>query len=203
MRNRRKLTVDQKTIVLISGFALLTACQLTGGDAVLTPIENPNPDPTVATFEDGVDGLSTGHALMDKGDYELALKAYYRAAVETGITTDFLTAAGSANLKLGRLGQAEELLRRAVKEDPTFAPAWNNLGVTLMEIGEYGEAKEVFRRAFALDSGESSSIRENFKISTEKLDSRGYGSPNNNDFTLVRRGSNEYLILGSPEATEQ
>ena len=41
---------------------------------------------------------------------------------------------GSANLKLGRLGQAEKLLRRAIKADEAFAPAWNNLGVVLMEI---------------------------------------------------------------------
>ncbi|MEL7345730.1 MAG: tetratricopeptide repeat protein, partial [Pseudomonadota bacterium] len=82
--------------------------------------------------DDSVDGLIVGHRLMAVGEYELALKAYYRAAGEQGMTVDTLSAIGSANLRLGRLGQAERILRRATQEDETFPPAWNNLGVVLM-----------------------------------------------------------------------
>lgn len=145
-----------------------------------------------------MDGLIVGHRLMEAGEYELALKSYYRAAADTGVTPDLLSALGSANLRLGRLGQAEGLLRQSVEMNPEFVPAWNNLGVLLMEKGEYGEAKEVFRRAYALDSGESDAIRENFRISAEKVNEPGYGAENNNEFALVRRGSNEYLILHAP-----
>ena len=67
---------------------------------------------------EAVDGLLVGHRLMEAGEYELALKAYYRAAAEQGINVDVLSAIGSANLALGRLGQAETLLRRAVEAGP-------------------------------------------------------------------------------------
>ena len=96
---------------------------------------------------EGVDGLIVGHRLMAAGEYELALKAYYRAAAEHGTSVDVLSAIGSADLKLGRLNQAEQMLRRAVEEDQTFVPAWNNLGVVLMERGKVPEAARVFQTA--------------------------------------------------------
>jgi Flp pilus assembly protein TadD len=79
-----------------------------------------------------------------------------------------LSAIGSANLALGRLGQAEKVLRRALELDPTFVPALNNLGVVLMEQGNYGEARLMFQQAFALDSGQTDSIRENLKLAIAK-----------------------------------
>ena len=52
----------------------------------------------------GVDGMTVGHRLMAAGEPELALKAYLRGAGEVGINADVLSAIGSANLALGRLG---------------------------------------------------------------------------------------------------
>ena len=109
-----------------------------------------------------------------------------------------LSALGSANLKLGRLGQAEDLLRRAVKEDEEFAPAWNNLGVVLMESGQLGEAERVFHTAFALDNGASPQIRENLRLALAKLENPGYDTENNTTFALVRRGGGEYRLLATP-----
>ncbi len=154
--------------------------------------------PGYNTRQDSVDGLTVGHRLMSSGEYELALKSYYRAAGSQGLTVDVLSALGSANLKLGRLGQAEELLRRAVKKDETFAPAWNNLGVVLMEQGEIGEASRIFQTAFALDGGNSPQIRENLRLSLAKLENPAYDVDNNNTFALVRRGGGEYRLLATP-----
>lgn len=148
--------------------------------------------------DDSIDGLVVGHRLMAVGEYELALKAYYRAAGEQGMTVDTLSAIGSANLRLGRLGQAERNLRQATEMDEKFPPAWNNLGVVLMEQGNYGEAARVFRIAFALDSGESAEIRENLRIALAKIDNPGYSEPNEN-VALVRRGSGEYRLLLTPQ----
>ncbi len=50
------------------------------------------------------DGLIVGHRLMAAGEYELALKAYNRAAAQQGLNVDTMSAIGSANLNLGRLG---------------------------------------------------------------------------------------------------
>ncbi|WP_405054009.1 tetratricopeptide repeat protein [Tabrizicola sp.] len=170
----------------------LAACQSTGGvsrDGRNTPYG-------VDARGDSVDGLTVGHRLMAAGEPELALKAYLRAASETGITVDVLSAIGSANLALGRLGQAEQLLRRALEVDPTFVPAINNLGVVLMERGKAGEARVVFQQAFAQDSGQTDSIRENLKLAIARTESTVYDSPEaEGEFRLVRREKGKYVLL--------
>lgn len=150
--------------------------------------------------EESVDGLIVGHRLMAAGEHELALRAYLRAAGEQGFTVDVLSALGSANLRLGRLGQAERLLRRAIETDESFVPAWNNLGVVLMERGQYGEASRVFQTAFALDSGQSAEIRDNLRLALAKIENPAYSEPDNNGPVLVRRGSGEYLLLDAPQS---
>jgi len=79
---------------------------------------------------------------MAAQQYELALDAFTRAALNEGLTGEILNGMGTANLGLGRLGQSEELLRRAVKAEPDWAEAWNNLGVLLMERGEISEDRK-------------------------------------------------------------
>lgn len=148
--------------------------------------------------EEGVDGLIVGHRLMEAGEYELALKSYLRAAGEQGFTVDVLSALGSANLHLGRLNQAEDLLRKAAKEDRNFVPALNNLGVVLMERGQYGEARVLFQQAFAADSGQTDSIRENLKHAIAKSQDAVYVQPEETPrFTLVRRGYSTYELLST------
>lgn len=144
---------------------------------------------------EGVDGLIVGHRLMAAGEYELALKAYYRAAAARGATVDVLSAIGSADLKLGRLGQAEQILRRATEEDERFVPAWNNLGVVLMEQGQTAEAARVFQIAYGLDSGQTDSIRENLRLALAKTEKPSYDPVQKRPFKLVRRGVGEYLLL--------
>lgn len=169
----------------------LAACQPTGGlgNAPGSPYAPSGPGPGEA-----VDGLVVGHRLMAAGEYELALEAYYRAAGEQGATVDVISALGSANLRLGRLGQAEKLLRRATEIDGTFVPAWNNLGVVLMETGKYAEASRVFQTAFALDSGQTDSIRENLRLALAKIENPAYDPPPE-AYSLVRRGNGQYLLL--------
>lgn len=174
--------------ILLIGF--LAACGTTGGLAV--------PEGSMPGADrrgQSVDGLIVGHRLLAAGEHELALKAYYRAAAEQGVNADVLSAIGSANLKLGRLGQADQMLRRALEIDPDFVPALNNLGVVLMERGETGEARRVFQRAFALDSGNSDSIRENLRLAIARTENRVYDTKDEANFSLVRRGQGEYLLL--------
>jgi Flp pilus assembly protein TadD len=142
-----------------------------------------------------IDGLLVGHRLMAAGEHELALKAYTRAASQQGLNADTLSALGSANLRLGRLGQAERMLRRATKEEPNFPAAWNNLGVILMERGKISEAAEVFRRAFATDNGNSDQIRENLRISLAQIENPTYDPNQSQDVKLVRRGTGDFVLL--------
>jgi tetratricopeptide (TPR) repeat protein len=171
------------------GASLIAACGSTGGVARNTPYG-------VDAKGEGVDGLLVGHRLLAAGEAELALKAYLRAAAEQGVNVDVLSAIGSANLALGRLGQAEQILRRAVETDPSFAPALNNLGVVLMEQGKYGEARLTFQQAFAVDSGQSDSIRENLRLAIARTEGVVYSDPQDEPtMSLVRRGQGQYELL--------
>ena len=188
--------MTHKWLGLILAFGLLTACGTNGG--FRKPADSPFAPTGQPVGKKSVDGLIVGHRLMVAGEYELALKAYYRAAGKLGLNADIYSALGSANLKLGRLGQSETLLRKAVAADAKFVPAWNNLGVVLMERGKSAEAKRVFETAYALDSGESDSIRENLLLAIAKSDNLGYIDEDiDNNFQLVRRGSSEYLLLST------
>ncbi len=172
---------------------LLSACVPTGGQGPA------NAPPPVDGSRRAVDGLEVGHRLMAAGEFELALKAYYRAASQQGINADVLSAIGSADLKLGRLNQAEKILRRALEDDPVFVPAINNLGVVLMEQGKFGEARTMFQRAFALDSGTSDEIRDNLRLAIARSEKSVYGDPVVADdepmFNLVRRGEGDFVLL--------
>lgn len=143
------------------------------------------------------DGLTVGHRLMEAGEPELALKAYLRAAGEQGATVDVLSAIGSANLALGRLGQAEQMLRRALEIDPRFVPGLNNLGVVLMERDRPGEARVAFQEAFALDSGRSDSIRRNLQLAIAETEGRVYADQPEEApaFQLVRREKGQFVLL--------
>ncbi len=175
-------------VLLVAAYAL-SACTPTGGVSRNMPYG-------VDARGEAVDGLIVGHRLMEAGEYELALKAYYRAAAEEGATIDTLSAIGSANLALGRLGQAERMLRLALEEDPTFVPAMNNLGVVLMERDKVGEAKIVFQQAFAQDSGQTDSIRENLILAIAATEATVYDPvETEGEFRLVRREKGKYVLL--------
>jgi Flp pilus assembly protein TadD len=177
------------SILLVLVLPVLAAC---------TPSVTRNAPYGVDGRGEAVDGLIVGHRLMEAQEYELALKAYYRAAGEDGVTVDTLSAIGSANLALGRLGQAEKMLRRALELDATFVPALNNLGVVLMEQGNYGEARVLFQRAFAQDSGQTDSIRENLMRAIAASEASVYDGAQveqEGGFRLLRQEKGRYILL--------
>ena len=182
---------------LIPAIALSGAVAACAPDPIGAPESGPYP-PGVDLGAEVEDGVEVAHRLMAAGEYELAFDAFTRAALDDGMSPEILTGLGSANLGLGRLGQAEEMLRRAVDEAPDWPEAWNNLGVVLMERGEVAEASEIFRRAYALDSGESDAIRDNLRLALAKLENPVNNGPQNQDFKLVRRGSGDFLIRKTP-----
>lgn len=179
----------------------LLAVVLSLGLAACQPASEFSPDSlpgNAPAVTEAVDGLIVGHRLMAAGEFDLALRAYYRAAASNGATVDVLSAIGSANLRLGRLGQAEQVLRRAIEQDGAFVPALNNLGVVYAETGRWSEARHMFQTAFAIDSGRSGEIRENLRLAIANLEISGYTEQNNDNFALVRRGNGRYLLLSTP-----
>lgn len=181
----------RQAAVVVLCCLLLAGCTPTGGVSRNAPFG-------VDARGDGVDGMTVGHRLMEAGEPELALKAYLRGAGETGINADVLSSIGSANLALGRLGQAEKILRRALELDPDFVPALNNLGVVLIEQDNYGEARVMFQKAFALDSGETDSIRENLMLAIAKSEATVYDPLQEEEkggFRLVRQEKGKFVLL--------
>ncbi|ATX67916.1 tetratricopeptide repeat protein [Roseinatronobacter bogoriensis subsp. barguzinensis] len=182
---------------------MLAACTGAGQNSHESLIASAGPDqlgPQAGRVDviEAVDGLIVGHRAMAAGEYEIALRAYHRAAGSQGATVDVLSAIGSANLRLGRLQQAEQDLRRALELDETFVPAHNNLGVVLAEQGKWGEASLHFRNAFAFDSGRSAEIRDNLRLAIENSQQTGYGEEEALQLLLMRRGSGRYLLLSTP-----
>ncbi|MEP6020126.1 MAG: tetratricopeptide repeat protein [Paracoccaceae bacterium] len=151
--------------------------------------------PGVDLDAQGVESIDVGHRLLASGEYELAIRAFNRAAIERNtVDAEILSGIGSANLGLGRLNQAETILRRATEEFEAWPEIWNNLGVVLMERGKTAEAVQIFRRAFALDDGESTLIRDNLRLALAKSENSDIVESNNNAYKLVRRGSNDFLL---------
>lgn len=176
----------------------LAACSSGGLGASLSKNNDSPFAPSVKRNAQGEDPLIVGHRLTSAGEHELALKSFRLAAADQGLTTEIISAMASANLGLGRLGQAETLLRRATDAEDSTPEDYNNLGVVLMEQGKTAEATQVFRKAYALDDGRSDSIRDNLTIALAKLENVDYGDDQQEDYKLVRRGTSDFLIRKTP-----
>ena len=150
--------------------------------------------PGVDPRKEAVDGIEVGNRLMAAAQYELALDAFTRAALDHGMTAEVLSGLGTANLGLGRLGQAEKLLRQSIEADSEWPAAWNNLGVVLMEMGKTTEAEQVFRRAYALDNGQSDSIRDNLRLALAKSENPDNTVEQNEAYKLVQRGAGDFAL---------
>jgi len=182
----------RKALFACAACAVMVSCGAT------TPDPSSPWAPGVDHKKQAEDGLEVGHRLMAAHQYELALDAFTRAALEHGLTGEILSSMGTANLGLGRLGQAETLLRRAVEAEPDWPEAMNNLGVLLLEQGKYAEAEQVLRRAYALDNGQSDPIRENLRLALAKLEKSANNAGQNQDYELVQRGGGNFLIRTTP-----
>lgn len=144
-----------------------------------------------------VDPMVVGDRLLAADEPALALESYLRAARLRGLTPGVRRSMAAANIDLGRLRQAERLLRGVVAETPRDAAAINDLGVVLMQLGETGEAHNLFRAAFALQP--TPEIRGNLLVSGATLERRVYDDVARGDFTLTRRAGGVYA-LSAPAA---
>lgn len=178
---------------LLTALSLAAACAAPEQDLLADgQVYAPGIDPRGSA----VDGAVVGHRLLAAGEYELAIEAFTRAAADRGeIDGELLAGLGAANLGLGRLNQAEGLLRRATAREDAQAEDWNNLGVLLMETGRTTEAVGHFRRADAMSHGENVAIAENLNLALEKLGASGSLPPDNdNNYRLVRLSGGAFVL---------
>ena len=53
--------------------------------------------------------------------------------------------------------------QKAAEIDPTYAAAWNNLGIGHEQLGQFTEAREAYEKALALEPG-NTYIRSNYDL---------------------------------------
>ncbi|WP_238529742.1 tetratricopeptide repeat protein [Pseudooceanicola batsensis] len=148
--------------------------------------------------KDAVSGTVVGNRLLDAKQYELALDAFTRAAAEEGMNGEIYAGIGAANLGLGRLGQAEEQLRKAVEYEGAAPETWNNLGLVLLDTGQEPEAVEVLRRAFALSNGQNDDIRDNLRMALALQGKTVYDAELEQELDVVRSGHGRYRLTRQP-----
>ena len=56
--------------------------------------------------------------------------------------------------------------RRATELDPSYAPAWDNLGIAYEHEGEFDKAREAYEKALELDPG-NVMIQQNYDLFRE------------------------------------
>lgn len=104
-----------------------------------------------------------GKASEAKGDYLAALSYYQKELASSGERSpDGFRRIGRIYLQLGNLKEAETMLRRDVKINPTSAEGWNLLGVALAGGNLLAEAQGAFQQAVTLKS-ESAEYRANLE----------------------------------------
>jgi tetratricopeptide (TPR) repeat protein len=184
---------NKNWVVSIAAFGLLLACDNGAGPLSSGAAKAPGIDAS----KEQQDPMLVGQRLLQAGELELALRAFYRAAAIEGLSARVLTSIGTTQLSLGRLGQAEDTLRQAIEADATYVPAWNNLGAVLIEQGQWGEAVRVLETAFALDSGESAEIQQNLQLALANFNAKSYPETEEPDFDLLRRGAGDYLLMST------
>ena len=66
-----------------------------------------------------------------------------------------------------------------------------------MEQGKVGEARLIFQQAFALDSGQTDSIRENLKLAIAQSEAAVYDPTQEEEggFRLVRQEKGKFVLL--------
>lgn len=65
--------------------------------------------------------------------------------------------------------EAEFRWEKAVELDPTYAAAWNNLGIAYEQQGKFAEAKKAYDKAIAIDP-KNNFIRQNYDMFMEIYD---------------------------------
>jgi tetratricopeptide (TPR) repeat protein len=98
--------------------------------------------------------MNLARLLHRTGSYAEALDQYRLALPEARKTVHHaavLVGTGEALQAMGRTAEALDVLTRATRVDPGFAPAWESLGGALASENRHAESERAFRRATELD----------------------------------------------------
>jgi tetratricopeptide (TPR) repeat protein len=113
-----------------------------------------------------------GDFLLDRNDFDNALKLYEAAVNHHAETAAFWSGAGYCLGRLGRKTEAVAAARRAVAIEPSSGIRLNDLGWALLEAESYTEARSVLERAVALAPADYDLPRANLVQLEERLKQR-------------------------------
>jgi len=80
--------------------------------------------------------MEMGFNLYERGEYELAVRAYERALTFTPERAVIWLDAGVVHQQKGKLDQARRHYEQAIELEPDLARAWHNLGMVRIELGD-------------------------------------------------------------------
>jgi tetratricopeptide (TPR) repeat protein len=156
--NKRKdhiiiLGILAAVVLLYIGYEALTP------DAVI-PVENEHQHGTSGMLPDMgafVQSLPTdynslvsmGNALMDQGQYAMAVECYSRALNQKPEVVDVRVDLGTCQHSLGLNREAIENFTKALEYDPSHAIAKFNLGIVHYSLEEFDQAIEWWQRLLA------------------------------------------------------
>ena len=152
-----------------------------GRSYVLPPVRRQDIDvsqtgpyaPGIDRSAEAVGGVEVGHRLIAAGEFELAIKAFNRAALDQGRIMTAKSFQDSAPQTSGLDGwDRPKPCCAAPQLNSTPSPQdLNNLGVVLMERGENSRSRTGFEKAHShLDDGESTLIRDNLRAALAKTE---------------------------------
>jgi len=131
--------------------------QLQVGPPPIHRAEPPAPGASVEELEKRGDELRAEKAYLDAADYYAAIIR------KSGGSASLFNKVGICQLQMRRYSEARKILERAVKKDPQFADALNNLGVVYYELGiehrssrDFGRAIRMYDRAIAINDDAAS-----------------------------------------------
>jgi Flp pilus assembly protein TadD len=76
---------------------------------------------------------------------------------------------GIAVAQRGLWREAATRWEQAVEVDPTYAAAWNNLGIGYEQLGRFDDARKAYEKALVIDPG-NTFIRSNYDLFREIYD---------------------------------
>src|SRR3954468_5513501 len=144
-------------------FALVTVCAfaqdqiplLNDSTTMTTPaqlrrIEPPPPNATAFQLEERGDILRAEKYYADAIDY-------YQAAIrKSNSPAPLFNKAGIAELQMLHFNEAKHLFERAIKANPKYPEATNNLGVVYYNTRSYRKAIKFYNKAIAIESDSAS-----------------------------------------------
>ncbi len=110
--------------------------------------------------------------MVQKTLFALALVLVLGVATPRGDARSDAQAQVEFGIEVARRGLWREALyrwQRAIDLDPTYAPAWNNLGIAFEHEGRFNQAREAYETALDLDP-DNFMIEQNYDLFLEVND---------------------------------